>query len=217
MRRFEDLNFYELFEIPPNASAFEIRQAYRNALSIYGDDSAIADAFFTKEEKTKILHKIEEAFSTLIDDIAREQYDRTLVAEKIIEPSAVTKVRAKVPTALFSAKSSGKEAISKKIENGARKESVRHIAGDIVSADTVSGKDLQKLRIAVGVEIEDVFDVTRISTATLEAIENDRMADLPPKVYLRNFLKAYAELFEIDAQKVIEGYQKNLDRIRSAS
>ncbi len=48
MRRFEDLTYYEMFEVPVDASGLEIRQAYRHALSIYGDDSPIAHAFFGK-------------------------------------------------------------------------------------------------------------------------------------------------------------------------
>jgi DnaJ-class molecular chaperone len=217
MRKFEDLNYYEIFEIPVNASGFEIRQAYRNALSIYGDDSTISYAFFTREERTKILRRVEEAFSTLINENKREEYDKTLVARKIIDSSSLTKVRPNVPTPLFSSKTSGGEAISKKIEGAIREKNLKGIVDEILSAGTVSGKDLQRLRAAVGIRIEVVFEVTRISVATLEAIENDHIEALPPTVYLRNFLKAYAELFEADPQKVIAGYLKNLDRIRASS
>jgi flagellar biosynthesis protein FlhG len=217
MRKFDDLNYYEIFEIPANASGFEIRQAYRNALSIYGDDSTISYAFFTKEERTKILQRVEEAFSTLINDNKREQYDKILVARKIIDSASLTKVRPKVPTPLFSSKSSGGEGVSKKIERAIREKNLKGIVNEILSVDTVSGKDLQRLRTAVGIRIEDVFEVTRISVATLEAIENDHIEALPPTVYLRNFLKAYAELFEADPPKIIAGYLKNLDRIRASS
>ena len=214
MRKFEKLNYYEIFEIPPNASSFEIRQAYRNALSIYGDDSEIAYAFFDREERAKILQRVEEAFNTLINDHRREAYDSTLVAKKIIEPSSLSKKRPKVATPIFSAKSSGGEAVSKKIERAIKEKKLKARVDDILSGDVVSGKDLQRLRTAVGIKIEDVFEVTRISVATLEAIENDDIENLPPTVYLRNFLKAYAELFKSDAQAIIAGYLKNLDRIR---
>jgi flagellar biosynthesis protein FlhG len=217
MRKFEDLNYYEIFEVPVNASSFEIRQAYRNALSIYGDDSDIAYAFFNREERAKILQRVEEAFATLINDYKREAYDNTLVAKKIIDPSSLAKKRPKVATPLFSAKSPGGEAVSKKIERAIREKNLKALVDDILSVDAFSGKDLQRLRAAVGITIEDVFEVTRISVATLEAIENDRTEALPPTVYLRNFLKAYAELFEADAQKIIAGYLKNLDRIRAYS
>jgi curved DNA-binding protein CbpA len=214
MRKFEDLNHYELFEIPINASNFEIRQGYRNALAIYGDGSTIADSFFTKEERAEILRRIEDAFSTLINDNTRERYDKALVARKIIDPTSLAKKRPKVPTPLFSSKSPGGDAVSNKIQRAIKERNLEKIVDDILSVDTVSGKDLKKLRDAVGIKIEDLFEVTRISVPILEAIENDRVEALPPTVYLRNFLKAYAELFEADPQRVILGYMKNLERLR---
>jgi len=87
MRKFEELNHYEIFEISINASAFEIRQAYKEALSIYGDDSPISYSFFPQEESKEILNRIEEAFSTLIDQEKRELYNKMLVREKkLIHP-----------------------------------------------------------------------------------------------------------------------------------
>jgi len=217
MRTFEDLTYYELFEVPANASGFEIRQAYRNALSIYGDDSTIAYAFFTKEERTKILKRVEEAFSTLINDDKREQYDKILVDKNIIDSSSLTKKRPKVATPIFSAKSSGGKAVSGKIESAIKGKDLKAIVDDILSTDAVSGKDLQRLRTAVGIRIEDVFEVTRISVATLHAIENDLVEALPPTVYLRNFLKDYAELLHADPERITAGYLKNLDRISRSS
>lgn len=217
MHQFEDLNYYEIFELPVNASVFEIRQAYRNALSMYGDDSIIAYAFFTKEERTKILERVEEAFSTLINANKREQYDKSLAVGKIVDPSSLTKVRPEIPTPLFSFNSIGGEAISKKIEMAIREKNLKGIVDEILSIDTVSGKDLKRLRTTVGIQIEHVFEVTRISVTTLKAIENDHIEALPPTFYLRNFLKAYAELFHADPQKVIAAYLKNLDRIRASS
>ena len=216
MRKFEDLTYYEIFEIPVNASPFEIRQAYRNALSIYGDDSDIAYAFFTKEERTRILERIEEAFATLINSHRRAAYDHILVTKKIIDPSSLTKKRPKVATPLFAARSAGGEAVSKKVDKAVKEGKLRALVDDIHSLNTVSGKDLQRMRSAVGITVEDVFDVTRISISTLEAIENDAIEDIPPTVYLKNFLKAYAELFRADPHKIIAGYLKNLDRIRAA-
>ena len=85
MDRFENLNFYELLEIPVSASSFEIRQAYRNALSIYEEDSMISDAFFTDEERNVILRRIEEAFSMLIDKGQRVAYNRKMVDSGAID------------------------------------------------------------------------------------------------------------------------------------
>lgn len=217
MRKFEDLNHYEIFEIPVNASNFEIRQAYREALSIYGADSAISYSFFTEEEREDILGRVEEAFSTLIDENRREQYDKTLVDEKKIDPSALKKKRQKVPTPIFSFRGPDGKAISKTIKNGIKEEDLKKTVDEILLKDMISGNDLKMLRKAVGVTIQDLFEGTRISVSSLEAIENDNLDALPSAVYLRNFLKTYAELFKVDPEKIIDRYIKNLDHIRGAS
>ena len=45
-------------------------------------------------------------------------------------------------------------------------------------------------------------------------LESDDVASLPQEFYLRDFLKAYAELFKLDSKKVIEGYLKNIARLK---
>ena len=217
MQKFEELNYYEIFEIPINASAFEIRQAYKEALSTYGDGSTISYSFFTEEESKEILDRVEEAFSTLIDKEKRALYNKMLVREKKIDPSSLTKKRQKVPTPLFSSKTPGGAALSKTIKKRIKDKDLKKTKEAILSKDMISGDDLKQLRQTVGIKIEDLFEVTRITVSILEAIENDNFGTLPPTVYLKNFLKAYAKLFEVDPKKIIDGYIKNLNHIKGTS
>ena len=217
MPKFEDLNYYEIFEMPITASTFEIRQAYKEALSIYGDDSPISYSFFPQEESKEILNRIEEAFSTLIDQEKRELYNKMLVREKKIDPSSLTKKREKVPTPLFSSKTPGGAALSKTIMKRIKDKDLKKTKETILSKDMISGDDLKQLRQTVGIKIEDLFEVTRITVSILEAIENDNFGTLPVTVYLKNFLKAYAKLFEVDPKKIIDGYLKNLNHIKGTS
>ena len=217
MQKFEELNYYEIFEIPINASAFEIRQAYKEALSTYGDGSTISYSFFTEEESKEILDRVEEAFSTLIDQEKSALYNKMLVREKKIDPSSLTKTRQKVPTPLFSSKTPGEAALSKTIKKRIKDKDLKKTKEAILSKDMISGDDLKQLRQTVGIKIEDLFEVTRITVSILEAIENDNFRTLPSTVYLKNFLKAYAKLFEVDPKKRIDGYLKNLNHIKGTS
>jgi DnaJ-class molecular chaperone len=47
MKSLEKLNYYEMLEVPVNASYFEIRQAYKEALSIYNEDSLVTYTLLT--------------------------------------------------------------------------------------------------------------------------------------------------------------------------
>ncbi len=218
MDRFENLNYYELLEIPVNASSFEIRQAYRNALSIYEEDSMISDSFFTDEERNVILRRIEGAFSTLIDKGQRAVYNREMVDTGAIDVSLLEsgKPKSKGPIPLFSLKKTGgQETLSAKVKDRIRRKDFTEVSDGILSKDLISGKDLKKLRKHVGIDIEEIFEMTRISLKVLTAMESDDVASLPQAFYLRNFLKAYAELFKLDSKNVIEGYLKNIARLNN--
>ena len=78
MNKFEEFNYYEILEIPVNASSFEIRRAYRNALEIYNDHSLLTYSLFNVEERVNILKKLEDAYNTLIDKTKRQMYDASL-------------------------------------------------------------------------------------------------------------------------------------------
>ena len=78
MNKFEELNYYEILEIPLNASSFEIRRAYRNAVEVYSDHSLLTYSLFSAEERVNILKKLEDAYNTLIDRAKRIAYDASL-------------------------------------------------------------------------------------------------------------------------------------------
>ena len=218
MDRFENLNFYELLEIPVYASSFEIRQAYRNALSIYEEDSMISDSFFTDEERNAILSRIEEAFSILIDKGQRVAYNKKMVDAGVIDVSLLenAKPKSKGPIPLFSLKKTGgQETLSARIRARIQRKDFTEVSEGILSKDLISGKDLKRLRKHVGIVIEEIFEVTRISLKVLTAMESDDVASLPREFYLRNFLKAYAELFKLDSKKVIDGYLENIAHLNT--
>ena len=56
--------------------------------------------------------------------------------------------------------------------------------------------------------------VAKISISVLKAIENNQFEDLPSGFYLRNFLKSYSKILQIDSQKIIDGYLKNISHVQ---
>ncbi|MCG6881667.1 MAG: helix-turn-helix domain-containing protein [Deltaproteobacteria bacterium] len=208
-----NLNFYELLEIPVNATSFEIRQAYRNVLSIYEEDAIISDAFFTDEERSAILRRIEEAFSTLVDKGLRAAYTQKLAETGVIDAASLEKARPKKagPIPLFPLKrKGGLAAVSARVKGRIEGEDFADVSRQILSKTLISGNDLKKLRKHVGIAIEEIFEMSRISLKVLTAIENDDVNALPQKFYLKNFLKAYADLFNLDSRIIIDGYLKNI-------
>ena len=211
MNRFEELNLYEILGIPLNASYFEIRQAYKEELSIYDEDSVISYAFFSDDERDGVLKKIEEAFVTLIDDNKRGKYDRALVDAGIADVSILSKKGQKKPIPLFQmGRPAEYNTLVKRVKKRVEEKDVTAISTEILSKEVISGNDLKRLRESIGITLEEVFEVARIRKSFLRAIEEDQFEELPPMVYLKSFLKSYAELLQVDVQKIVEGYIKNV-------
>jgi DnaJ-class molecular chaperone len=211
MKRFEDLSYYEILEIPVGASSYEIREAYKEALSIYNEDSLTTYSLFTDDERDEIREKVEEAFLTLIDEVKRADYDRMLVDSGSVDEQILHgKQRGKTAQLFAHNKVTYSNAVSNMVRKKIEERDVEDIAKKILSEERISGSDLKRLREAVGIKQEEVFEITRITVSVLEAIENDHVESLPPLIYLKNFLKQYAEILQLDSEKIVEGYTRHM-------
>ncbi len=213
MRKFEDLSYYEILEIPIGASSYEIREAYKEALSIYNEDSLTSYSLFTDDERDEIREKVEEAFLTLIDEVKRADYDRMLVDSGRVDEQILHGKQQGKPAQLFTHnKVTYSNAVSNMVRKKIEERDVEDMAEKILSEERISGSDLKRLREAVGIKQEEVFEITRISMSVLDAIENDHIENLPPPIYLKNFLKQYAEILQLDSEKIVEGYTSHITR-----
>jgi cytoskeletal protein RodZ len=82
----------------------------------------------------------------------------------------------------------------------------------MLKGEVISGKDLKNLRESLGTELREVFQATKISPTALEAKEKDDTGNLPPTIYLKSFLKSYAEILQFDTEKIVEGHLKNIEK-----
>jgi cytoskeleton protein RodZ len=64
----------------------------------------------------------------------------------------------------------------------------------------MSTTELRHARERLGLSLRDLADRTRIRVAILEAIENHDVARLPPPIFTRAFVKAYAREVGLDPQ-----------------
>lgn len=214
MKSLDGLNYYEILKIPVNASFIEIKRAYRDVLSIYDEDSFATYSLFSNGERDNILKAIEKAFLTLIDEDKRADYDRMLVDSGQLDMSVIRKEQKK-PTPLFRTNDvTNVENLAERVRKKSKEKEVEKLANEILSKDLISGSDLIELRKAVGVELSEIDVVTKISVSVLKSIEENQFENLPADIYLKNFLKSYAEVLQIDSQKIVDGYLKNISHFQ---
>ena len=74
------------------------------------------------------------------------------------------------------------------------------------------GEMLKAARMSRGVELNELSRQTAVRADYLAALEEDRLDDLPEPVYVRNFVKLFAQAVGLDARKALEMYATGLNR-----
>ncbi|KPJ50246.1 MAG: hypothetical protein AMJ41_01670 [candidate division Zixibacteria bacterium DG_27] len=69
------------------------------------------------------------------------------------------------------------------------------------------GQYLKKLREERGFTLEDVAEETKLQERYLRALEQDHFEALPAEVYVKPFLKIYAQFLKIDKKEVYSRYE----------
>jgi cytoskeleton protein RodZ len=93
---------------------------------------------------------------------------------------------------------------------GRRRIHLREISGDSESPLESVGQDLRAARLRRGDEIAAVSRALKIRKDHLEALENDRLEDLPGKTYAIGFVRSYARHLGLDSAQYVERYKQDI-------
>ena len=74
------------------------------------------------------------------------------------------------------------------------------------------GEMLKAARTSRGLDLAELSRQTAVRADYLAALEEDRPHDLPEPVYVRNFVKLFAQAVGLDARKALEMYAAGLNR-----
>ncbi len=75
------------------------------------------------------------------------------------------------------------------------------------------GNTLKSAREEKGFSLEYIHEQTKIQKRFLQAIENDQFEILPGKFYVRVFVKQYAELVDLDVDKLMMEYEGDVPAV----
>lgn len=198
-KKFARLNYYEMLDLKPEATFFEVRHAYNTALQVYQTDSLISYSFFTPEERKEILGLLEKAYLTLINEKKRQDYDDELIRLGVIS-EVVKKPAVKTPVSIFDInREPGKSGTGKSaVAELKTKVSENKLVGEVLSQQELGGADLRKIRNELAISLESIAQQTKIRIDYLNGLEEDNAAALPAAVFLKGFLKAYLKCLCIE-------------------
>lgn len=222
------INYYEILDVSPKASAAEIYQAYLRMKKAYSLRNPELFRSFSLDEIQQLLLYIEEAYATIGNSQSRQLYDsrfftlpsaQDLPAEELdanfaeeiesIPALPVVAVSAPVPSTTqqtpvpLSALPQGYASTSTTIY-----EVDPTFEALVEGQQFFDGIFLSKVRKYKKVKLEDFSQQTCISIRYLYAIENNNYNALPAPVFVRGYIHQYCKTLNLDAEKVIPSFMK---------
>ena len=174
---------YEVLEIEPTASEEDIRRAHRRVRQLHGKDSVAVSGLWNRDGLDALQRRFDEAYAVLMDQVRRKAYDQELFPEgvPVVRPTRIGRHRETLAPPVRPA-----PALAPDVE--------------------LSGEVMRQVREAMGIELREISERTKIGTSYLGAIEEEAFDRLPAPVYVRGFLVEYAKMLGIDAGRVLETY-----------
>jgi curved DNA-binding protein CbpA len=206
MKKLMEQNFYELLGIEFNASSFEISRAYKENCQLYHEDSLVTYSLFSREEREKILARLDEAYATLIDEKKKSRYDQSLIECGILKEGIKPQDGLKTMGPLSDSKVSTSNTILAIRNELKAMVSSNPVIQEILTHDALRGKDLKRIRDELGVSLEIIRDVTKVRMIFLRAIEEDEYEKAPSKMFLKSYVKSYAQSIGLDGDFVASRY-----------
>jgi len=205
----QNKTLYELLDIAVDASPFEIRHAYEEAYELYDHESMGSYSFFTEIERKKILAELESAYLVLINSRSRSAYDQELIAQGRMDEGQQYQDKASIPIPLYMFKR--EHAVPTPVVQADPAAIEDPSLQALLHRETITGADLKSIREKKRVSLDHISFQSKVKMATLQAIEEDRFDLLPPRVYVKGFLKSYAHVLNIDPDHLAQAYLKHMD------
>jgi curved DNA-binding protein CbpA len=185
---------YEVLEVPRDAGPDGIERAYRLILSTYAEDSLATYSMVHGADAAAIRERVETAYRVLSDDETRRSYDSSLGVGRPApddEPEPPPEIAAELRPAAHS-----------------------EPFDDLDEAGDYDGARLRRVRLRRGLDLDEIARRTKVNPSYLDFLEEERFAHLPPRVYVRGFVLAYASCLGLDAPLVASSYMRRYDAER---
>lgn len=198
LRHLRALTAYQLLEVDPRAAKEEIRRAFALAQETYGTDSMATYSLLGSDERREIFNRIREAYMLLMDDEKRRGYDDVLLREGRVEPADLRPV----PRGSFAPAPAAMVPLPSASVLVAPPLPPPPAAGSIEYRGAVLGR----LREERGLTLRDISKRSKVNVTYLRFIEEEAFDLLPAPVYVRGFLRLYAESLGLNGREVVESY-----------
>lgn len=206
------VNYYEILDVSPKASASEAYSAYQRIKLAYSPRNAELFKTFTIEELQHLLILVEEAYATISNKAMRDLYDAQLFAQLPELATQITNVDFEPDEEVAPAEET--------LSPGHQKTALSiYVVDDsfealIDSQDFYDGIFLSKVRQYKQVSLEDFGRYTCINFKYLQAIEENNYDALPARVFTLGYVKQYCRVLGLDEERITSSFMTLFENAR---
>lgn len=231
----EELNqidCYRVLEIPLRASSKEVQAAYQRLRRAYDPETTYLSPLLDVPALRATLARIEDSYRTLIFLESREEYDRQMTVNRAAGESESDRGNdgpQPLPLELAGAGSPSSHEGAGPADASATGPSMAEDQEPVAAPEAVpggpparpesdhrverrslpaTGPELREERERQNQTLDVIAERTKIRPAYLQAIEEERYADLPAAVYLRGFLKEYGACLGLPGEEIARLYME---------
>jgi curved DNA-binding protein CbpA len=206
LKKLAHLTHYDLLEVGVEATLQQVEESFRRMMDAFDRDSPAIYSLFSEDERRDVVERVREAYRILSNSKNRRDYNRWLVEQGILShlPRVLPDREARPPSVVPGGPLDGETEITPPPTES-----------DLFANEgPLSGAAFRRMRQERGLTLDELAGILRISRAYLEAIEDDEYHNLPPEVYLRGFVRAYARALRLDEEIWSGGYLMGYRRWR---
>lgn len=199
-------NYYEVLEVPNEATQDSIYHAYRRAKETYSLANPRIFNTFTESEAIAWIGVIEEAYSVIGHPNTRRMYDLEMQSSiRLVKPP--TKDSPQVVPNID----------TQSIPDGYRKTAVSQyeckadMESLIEKQELFDGLFLKKVREYKNIDLTHFSQHTCIAIRHLYAIENNNFSVLPAAVFVRGYIIQYCRVLGLDQRRVVSSFMSLLE------
>jgi DnaJ-class molecular chaperone len=195
-------NYYEILEVPQNATQHDITLAYEKAKRTYSSQNPALNAIFSATEASMLRNMIDEAFTVLGNQTYRNVYEKRRQSKHYSESELTVEAIKSASRELF-------PEFQKRTED----KKTDYIIDDLYEKEIAqkkewSGIDLKKVREYKKISIELMHEKTKINPWYLTAIEKMDVVNLPAAVFVRGYVIQMARMMNLKDLTVADSYMK---------
>lgn len=221
--RVTPFNYYEWFGLDRGCSTFDINNQYEKLKKIYVGENPMLRDIYSDSDLFILNSLVDTIFKELNDSEIRREYDMDISSHLASLETSFPDIFIIGEVIKKYNRVKKREVLVKKDVFGrsAEKKVVASSSSDFVDANEifnkyrdlpVTGDLLRKIREEVGISYELIISRTKISKMVLDAIENDKYAQLPADLYVKNFVQQYCKTLKLNAantESIVLGYLRS--------